>query len=91
MDLNYPAETEPFRKEVRAWLEENLPEGWFDPDFSMNPEERRAFNEGWNEKALRRRLDLRRMARRIRRQRTDAAPTSRVERGVRQGRCTDAR
>jgi len=35
---------------VRAWLEENLPEGWFDPDFSMNPEERRAFNEGWNEK-----------------------------------------
>jgi len=50
MDLNYPAETEPFRKEVRAWLEENLPEGWFDPDFSMNPEERRAFNEGWNEK-----------------------------------------
>ena len=33
MDLTYPAETEPFRKEVRAWLEENLPEGWFDPDF----------------------------------------------------------
>ena len=30
MDLTYPAETEPFRKEVRAWLEENLPDGWFD-------------------------------------------------------------
>jgi alkylation response protein AidB-like acyl-CoA dehydrogenase len=50
MDLNYPAETEPFRKEVHAWLEENLPDGWFDPDFSMSPEERRAFNESWNEK-----------------------------------------
>src|SRR5487761_934128 len=50
MDLNYPTETEAFRKEVRAWLEENLPEGWFDPDFSMSADERRAFNDTWNEK-----------------------------------------
>jgi hypothetical protein len=50
MDLNYPTETAPFRKEVRSWLEENLPDGWFDPDFSLSPDERRAFNENWNEK-----------------------------------------
>ncbi|MGD0691890.1 MAG: acyl-CoA dehydrogenase family protein [Acidimicrobiales bacterium] len=50
MDLNYPTETEPFRKEVHSWLEENLPEGWFDAGFTMSPEERRAFNETWNEK-----------------------------------------
>jgi alkylation response protein AidB-like acyl-CoA dehydrogenase len=50
MDLNYPSETEPFRKEVRAWLEENLPEGCFDPDFTMTGDERRAFNDSWTEK-----------------------------------------
>ncbi|MGD0852191.1 MAG: acyl-CoA dehydrogenase family protein [Acidimicrobiales bacterium] len=50
MDLNYPVETEPFRKEVRAWLEENLPQGWFDPGFTMSAEERRTFNESWNER-----------------------------------------
>ena len=33
MDLTYPTEAEPFRKEIRAWLEENLPEGWFEPGF----------------------------------------------------------
>jgi len=31
MDLTYPAEAESFRKEIRTWLEENLPEGWFEP------------------------------------------------------------
>ena len=50
MDLNYPTETEPFRKEVHSWLEENLPDGWFDAGFKMSPEERRTFNENWNEK-----------------------------------------
>ena len=30
MDLTYLAETEPFREEVRSWLEENLPDGWFE-------------------------------------------------------------
>ena len=30
MDLTYPAEAEEFRTEIRSWLEENLPAGWFD-------------------------------------------------------------
>jgi hypothetical protein len=50
MDLNYPAEAEEFRTEIRAWLEENLPDGWFDDDFSMSPEERRKFQEEWTQK-----------------------------------------
>jgi hypothetical protein len=36
MDLTYPAEAESFRKEIRAWLEESLPEGWFEPGFSRS-------------------------------------------------------
>ncbi len=47
MDLSYPASTEPFRAEVRAWLEAHLPQGWFDEGFSMTDEERAAFNESW--------------------------------------------
>jgi alkylation response protein AidB-like acyl-CoA dehydrogenase len=50
MDLTYPAEAEAFRTEIRAWLEENLPGGWFDEDFSMTPEERRKFQEEWTQK-----------------------------------------
>jgi len=50
MDLNYPAEAEDFRTEIRAWLEHNLPDGWFDDDFSMTPEERRKFHEEWTQK-----------------------------------------
>jgi alkylation response protein AidB-like acyl-CoA dehydrogenase len=50
MDLTYPAEAEEFRTKIRAWLEENLPEGWFDDDFSMTPEERRKFQEDWTQK-----------------------------------------
>ncbi len=50
MDLTYPPETETFRKEVRAWLEENLPAGWFDDDFELSAEERAAFNEEWPHK-----------------------------------------
>ena len=50
MDLNYPEEAESFRKEIRAWLEDNLPEGWFDEGFRQTPEERAAFNEAWPEK-----------------------------------------
>ncbi len=50
MDLTYPAEAESFRKEIRAWLEENLPEGWFEPGFSMSREERQRFNETWTQK-----------------------------------------
>jgi alkylation response protein AidB-like acyl-CoA dehydrogenase len=47
MDLNYPPEAEAFRPVIRGWLEENLPKGWFEPDFKMTPEERKAFNETW--------------------------------------------
>ncbi len=49
MDLTYPSEAELFRKEIRAWLEENLPEGWFEPGFSMSREERQRFNETWTQ------------------------------------------
>jgi hypothetical protein len=50
MDLTYPPEAEQFRAEIRAWLEENLPDGWFDDDFEMTSEERSAFNDEWTEK-----------------------------------------
>jgi alkylation response protein AidB-like acyl-CoA dehydrogenase len=50
MDLTYPPEAETFRTEIRAWLVEHLPEGWFDDDFSMTPDERAAFNEEWTAK-----------------------------------------
>jgi alkylation response protein AidB-like acyl-CoA dehydrogenase len=50
MDLNYPSETESFRKEIRAWLVDNLPEGWGTPDLSMTPDEKRAFNLAWTAK-----------------------------------------
>ncbi len=33
MDLTYPADAEEFRIEIRAWLEENLPDGWLEPGF----------------------------------------------------------
>ncbi|MFI5036289.1 MAG: acyl-CoA dehydrogenase family protein [Acidimicrobiales bacterium] len=47
MDLTYPPEAEAFRKEIRAWLEEHLPEGWFTPGFTLSDEERREFNQHW--------------------------------------------
>ena len=47
MDLTYPPEAEEFRGIIRAWLTENLPEGWGTPGFSMTPAERAAFNEEW--------------------------------------------
>jgi len=50
MDLTYPADTEAFRDEVRAWLHENLPAGWFDEGFEMTPEERATFNAAWPQK-----------------------------------------
>jgi alkylation response protein AidB-like acyl-CoA dehydrogenase len=50
MDLTYPPEADSFRKEIRAWLEENLPQGWFDPGFSMTKDERQEFNETWTAK-----------------------------------------
>ena len=50
MDLTYPADAEEFRTEIRAWLEENLPNGWFEPGFEMSAEDRAAFNASWPEK-----------------------------------------
>ena len=50
MDLTYPPEAEEFRREIRAWLEENLPEGWGEPGFEMGPEARERFNDEWTRK-----------------------------------------
>jgi len=50
MDLSYPADTESFRAEIRQWLTDNLPEGWGSPGFSMDKEEKRAFNQEWTKK-----------------------------------------
>jgi len=50
MDMSYPTDAESFRSEIRAWLEANLPAGWFEPGFEMTAEERKAFNEGWPRK-----------------------------------------
>jgi alkylation response protein AidB-like acyl-CoA dehydrogenase len=47
MDLTYPPEAEAFRTVIRGWLEENLPQGWFDADFKMTDDERKAFNDEW--------------------------------------------
>jgi alkylation response protein AidB-like acyl-CoA dehydrogenase len=50
MDLTYPADAEEFRTEIRSWLVENLPDGWFDDDVQMSDEERKRFNLEWPEK-----------------------------------------
>ena len=47
MELTYTPEAEAFRVEIRAWLADNLPVGWFDEGFEMAPEDRKAFNAGW--------------------------------------------
>ena len=47
MDLSYPVEAEAFRAEIRGWLGDNLPKGWFDDGFEMTADERTAFNEEW--------------------------------------------
>ncbi len=47
MDLTYPPEAEEFRVEIRTWLEENLPQGWFDEGFEMSADEKKAFNDEW--------------------------------------------
>ena len=50
MDLTYPPEAEAFRAEIRSWLEENLPGGWFDEDFTLTGDDRKKFNEEWVQK-----------------------------------------
>ncbi|MGH9134435.1 MAG: acyl-CoA dehydrogenase family protein [Ilumatobacteraceae bacterium] len=47
MDLTFPREAEDFRAEIRTWLAENLPEGWFDPGFELADDERKRFNVEW--------------------------------------------
>lgn len=47
MELTYAPEDEQFRAEIRAWLKDNLPKGWFDEGFDMTPDERKKFNEEW--------------------------------------------
>jgi alkylation response protein AidB-like acyl-CoA dehydrogenase len=47
MELTYPPEAETFRVEIRAWLEANLPAGWFEPGFRLEGEDRKRFNEQW--------------------------------------------
>ena len=50
MDLNYPADTEPFRAEIRQWLSDNLPHDWGTPGFTMTKDEKKAFNREWTKK-----------------------------------------
>jgi alkylation response protein AidB-like acyl-CoA dehydrogenase len=50
VDLSYPPDAEQFRKEIRSWLEDNLPDGWFDEGFELSAAERKAFHESWSEK-----------------------------------------
>src|SRR5689334_17588913 len=47
MDLTYPPEAEAFRTEIRAWLEDNLPDGWFEPGFKMDTEAKVQFQKEW--------------------------------------------
>ena len=47
MDLTYPADAEEFRTEIRSWLEEHLPDGWFDEGFEMSPDEKAQFQKDW--------------------------------------------
>jgi alkylation response protein AidB-like acyl-CoA dehydrogenase len=50
MELTYAPEDEAFRAEIRNWLQENLPKGWFDKGFEMSNEERKKFNDEWPSK-----------------------------------------
>ena len=55
MSITYSPEAEVFRTEIRAWLRENLPAGWFDAvergeQPELSPDERKAFNETWPSK-----------------------------------------
>ncbi|MCU0267403.1 MAG: acyl-CoA dehydrogenase family protein [Acidimicrobiales bacterium] len=50
MDLTYPPEAEAFRTEIRAWLEENLPAGWFEPGFRLEGDAKLTFQQEWTGK-----------------------------------------
>jgi alkylation response protein AidB-like acyl-CoA dehydrogenase len=47
MDMSYPDDAEEFRTEIRAWLEQHLPAGWFEPGYEMSEDERKRFNALW--------------------------------------------
>ena len=47
MEMTYPPEAETFRSQVRAWLAENLPEGWFDDNHAMSDEDQERFRADW--------------------------------------------
>ena len=47
MELDYTPQDEAFRAEIRTWLADNLPKGWFDKGFEMSADERKKFNDEW--------------------------------------------
>ncbi len=49
MDLTYPPAAEAFRLEIRAWLREHLPEGWFEPGFVLSGEAKAQFQKEWTQ------------------------------------------
>ena len=91
MDLAYPPEAEEFRTEIAGWLKENLPEGWGEPGLLHDARGAQGLQPGVDGQALRRRMDLRQLADRVRRQGPEPAATGRAQRGVRPGRCAAAR
>lgn len=50
LQLDYPPDAEEFRAEVRAWLEANLPDGWFDDDFELVGADKTRFQQEWTGK-----------------------------------------
>jgi alkylation response protein AidB-like acyl-CoA dehydrogenase len=47
MDVCYPPDVLAFGATVRTWLHDNLPAGWFEPGFTLGPDERAAFLADW--------------------------------------------
>ncbi len=52
VDLTYPPEAGAFRKEIRRWLADNLPEGWAQARLWTSPDERRSLDEEWTRKLV---------------------------------------
>ena len=86
MDLTYPPEAEAFRTEIRSWLEEHLPDGWFDERLRDDRRRSGPRSTTHGRTALRGRLDLRHLAQGVRRQGSHAHAGRGARRGVRPGR-----